>query len=287
VNGESHPRPRLGAFAGEPVPMDLERTPSLSGWRPPPRVEEGRPEYGLDAPTIVAGSFALAAVSAVFGALLGAIRIGGRRIPLLGLVTWLLAFGGAALGTSLVAYGKKGKLNHRDRVLDLIAWSGTERVLDVGTGRGLLMIGAAKRLTSGRAFGVDTWRSEDLTHNNRENTMRNAYLEGVSDKVDVRFEDARKLGFQRNSFDVVFSTLTLHNIEPKTDRDAACREIARVLRPGGTAIVSDYANINEYASIFRAAGLDVRAVPAGWDTFTYLRTIVATKPSVVDLISTT
>jgi len=40
----------------------------------------------------------------------------------------------------------------------LVSWQGNETVLDVGTGRGLLMIGAAKKLTTGKAsaltFGV-------------------------------------------------------------------------------------------------------------------------------------
>jgi arsenite methyltransferase len=45
------------------------------------------------------------------------------------------------------------KLNIRDRMLDMIHWKGNETVLDTGTGRGLLAIGAAKRLRAetGRA----------------------------------------------------------------------------------------------------------------------------------------
>jgi ubiquinone/menaquinone biosynthesis C-methylase UbiE len=69
----------------------------------------------------------------------------------------------------------------------------------------------------------------------------------------------------------------LHNIQPKADRDAACREIARVLRPGGRAILSDSTNAREYAATLREAGLEVRILPLALDTFTYLRTLVATK----------
>jgi cyclopropane fatty-acyl-phospholipid synthase-like methyltransferase len=42
---------------------------------------------------------------------------------------------------------------------------GDETVLDVGYGRGLHLIGAAKRLTTGKAPGVDIWQAEDLSGN--------------------------------------------------------------------------------------------------------------------------
>jgi SAM-dependent methyltransferase len=261
-----------------------ERTPSLSGWRPPPRAETGRPDYGLDTPRLVATAFACAGGAAAAAALLGAVRVAGRRIPVLPALAWFASAVCAAAGSSLVAYAKAGKFRARDAMLDLVTWTGAERVLDVGTGGGLLMIGAAKRLTTGRAFGVDTWRADDLTNNNRENTMRNAFLEGVVDRVDVRFEDARTLGFPSRSFDVVFSNLALHAIETRYGRDAACREIARVLRPGGTAVVTDRAHVADYASAFREADLDVRVLPPSFASFTYLRTLVATKAPVIDLI---
>jgi arsenite methyltransferase len=37
-----------------------------------------------------------------------------------------------------------------------------ENVLDVGTGQGLLMNGAAKHLTTGKSIGIDIWISKDL-----------------------------------------------------------------------------------------------------------------------------
>jgi len=265
------------------MPNEPERTPSLGGWRPPPRIEIGNPDYGFDEPWFVAKTLGFAALAAVASAGVDLLRIGGEKLPLAGTGLRLVALGSAAVAASLTAYAKRGKLNHRDRVLALVAWDGHERVLDVGTGRGLLMIGAAKRLTSGKAFGIDLWRDSDLSGNNRENTMRNAFLEGVVDKVDVRFADARKLEFQRNSFDVVLSTRALHHIETKDERAAACREIARVLKPGGVAIVSDSAHLSEYAATLRAAGLEVASAPFAFDSYTYLRTIVATKSPLVDL----
>lgn len=66
---------------------------------------------------------------------------------------------------------KVGKLRSRDRLLDGLALRGDETVLDVGCGRGLLLIGAAKRLTTGTAVGVDIWQTEDLSGNRPEATL--------------------------------------------------------------------------------------------------------------------
>src|SRR5439155_13457454 len=50
------------------------------------------------------------------------------------------------------------KFRERDWLLDMLSIQGNERILDVGCGRGLLLIGAAKRLNSihgGKAIGID------------------------------------------------------------------------------------------------------------------------------------
>ncbi len=102
-------------------------------------------------------------------------------------------------------------------MLSKINWSGHENVFDIGTGQGLLMIGAAKHLTTGKSTGIDIWTSKDLSDNSISRTLDNAELEGVKNKIEVRNEDARSLTFADNSFDVVLSLLCIHNIEDKAD----------------------------------------------------------------------
>jgi hypothetical protein len=73
-------------------------------------------DYGLDAPAVVVGN-----------------AVGGIAA---------LAVAQAGL---MVRSSRAGKLTERDRLLDELPWRGDERVLDVGCGRGLLLIGAAGR----------------------------------------------------------------------------------------------------------------------------------------------
>ena len=65
------------------------------------------------------------------------------------------------------------------------------------------------------------------------------------------------MSFPDASFDIVLSNLCLHNIPKREKRDRACAEIARVLKPGGRAIISDYKNSARYADSFRKLGLRI------------------------------
>jgi len=58
---------------------------------------------------------------------------------------------------------------------------------------------------------------------------------------------------------VILSTYCLHNIEDEPEREAACHEIARILKPGGTVLISDYIPTGDYAKAFAAAGLSVKS----------------------------
>ena len=53
------------------------------------------------------------------------------------------------------------------------------------------------------------------------------------------------------------SVFCIHNIEPAADRLATCREVARVLKPGGTALIADFPGTAPYVDTLRAAGLAV------------------------------
>jgi arsenite methyltransferase len=203
-----------------------------------------RPRYGLDAPPVVR-NLALAAAGCA------ALAFALPAAHWLLWPTWVLG-----VEVLLMCWSSYvGKLIARDDLLDGLGLRGNERVLDVGCGRGLLLLGAAKRLPHGRAVGVDLWRRADQSGNRREATLVNAFAEGVADRVELHDGDARQLPFPDASFDAVVSSLVIHNIGDRTGRDQAVREIARVLKPGGQACVVDFRHTAEYASVLRDNGL--------------------------------
>jgi arsenite methyltransferase len=173
---------------------------------------------------------------------------------------------GAGLGCGFMACwmlydSKVGKLRERDRLLDFVPWRGDETVLDVGCGRGLMLIGAARRVAVGKAVGVDLWQAEDLTGNEPEATLENARREGVIDRVDVKTGDMRKMPFANATFDIVVSNVAIHNVYEREGREATMREIARVLKPGGRVVIHDIRHVAEYASALAGSGLvDVKRV---------------------------
>jgi len=158
----------------------------------------------------------------------------------------------------IISYVTVEKFRHRNRMLDMLSWTGQEQVLDVGTGKGLLLIGAAKRLTGGKGIGIDIWNRADLSHNSAGAALRNATIEGVREKVSIQYADAQCLPFPDHSFDYVVSNLCLHNIPTRNGRDLACREIDRVLKPGGTALIADYIHIGQYLRAFEGCGMTTR-----------------------------
>ena len=90
--------------------------------------------------------------------------------------------------------------------------SGTA-VLDLGCGRGAVLLMASGRLTTGRAVGIDRWRKTDQSGNAAAATRRNAVAEGVADRVDLCTADFTALPFGDQSFDLVLSSVAIHNVK--------------------------------------------------------------------------
>jgi arsenite methyltransferase len=235
-----------------------------------------KPDYGIDAPHVIRNLLLCGFGVIVLCLVVPAFRVGSVQFLLYPGLLWT----GASLiapGVLMMVYSKVGKFRHRDRMLGSVAWSGKEQVLDVGAGRGLLLAGAAKKLTTGRAVGIDIWNQEDLSGNNVENLLGNLELEGVREKAEVKNEDAQKMSFPDASFDVVLSNACLHNIYNAPGRAQACGEIARVLKPGGVAVISDFRHMSEYRHAFSKLGMEVRNVPLSLATFPPLRIVTARK----------
>lgn len=235
-----------------------------------------KPDYGIDAPRVVLMLFCFGVLGLATG-INTLYRPGATPVAL---ASCYISAGSVCLteGLLLLLYAKWGKFRHRNRMLKLYKIRGNEQVLDVGTGKGLLMIGAAKQLINGRATGIDIWRAKDLSDNKPAKTLLNAELEGVADKVNVETADITNNQLPDNSFDLVLSNLCLHNIKGKEQRATACKEIYRVLATGGTAIISDFKNTRHYASVFNDLHMEVtKKGPYLFDTFPPLTIVIARK----------
>lgn len=125
----------------------------------------------------------------------------------------------------------------RDRILSLSRLRPGEAMLDVGCGTGTLAL-AARRVAgaSGEVFGIDA--SPEMV----ERARRKARRAGL--QIELRQAPAQALPFADGRFDLVTSTLMLHHL-PRQDRQACVREMARVLKPGGRALVVEFARSSQ------------------------------------------
>jgi cyclopropane fatty-acyl-phospholipid synthase-like methyltransferase len=162
---------------------------------------------------------------------------------------------------------RSGKFRVWDGVLDDLRLHGDETVLDLGCGRGAVLLSAAKRLPRGRAIGVDLWQA-DQTDNSQQATLENAALENVADRIEVRTADMTDLPLPDESVDVIVSNLAIHNIGTHAGRRKALDEAIRVLRPGGRLAIADLWETRQHAAHLTELGWrNVRHRNLGWRTW--------------------
>ena len=215
----------------------------------PPR----RGRYGIDAPYAPA-MIGLGAVACFVVALLQ----DAHGLWISGAI--LAAMAALYLHTTL-----RGKFAVWSDVLDALRLRGDERLLDLGCGRGAVLLMAAQRLPRGTATGIDIWSVKDQSGNAQAVTEANAALEGVADRIDLRTADMRELPFADGSFDAIVSSLAIHNIPGTGDRQRAIDEAWRVLAPGGRLRIADMRHTGAYRERLAALGAaDLRVRGLGW-----------------------
>lgn len=112
--------------------------------------------------------------------------------------------------------------------------------LALGAGNERILFWLANRL--GTVVATDVYGEGDFKGHEAEASMlsdprAHAPYEYDEDRLDVRWMDARALDFDDASFDVVFSLSSFEHFGSPREKARAAREMGRVLRPGGCAIV--------------------------------------------------
>ncbi len=174
-------------------------------------------------------------------------------------VVILMLLAGFYLHTTL-----RGKFRVWRELLAAMPWRGNERVLDLGCGRGAVLLIAAEHVPQGRAIGVDIWSTKDQSGNAMEVSEHNAVAEGVAERVELHTADMRELPFESDSFDVFVSNVAIHNISGKEGRLLAINEAWRVLRPGGRLLIADISKSREYQQRLAELGVIATRRNLGW-----------------------
>jgi class 3 adenylate cyclase/SAM-dependent methyltransferase len=135
------------------------------------------------------------------------------------------------------------------RLLDLAEIRAGERVLDLGSGTGTLAIRARQRQPGAEVAGLDA------DPRMIERARRKAHAAGM--ELELQRGSASDLPYADRSFDAVLSSLLFHHLDGGA-KQAAAREIARVLAPGGRVVIADWGAPSD--PLMRGLSLTVRVV---------------------------
>lgn len=206
-----------------------------------------------------------------------------RRKPVAATLTGSTAASLITTAVLFVRATRVGKFEVWAEILKGLRLRGDETLLDLGCGRGAVLLAAAKLLPNARAVGVDVWRA-DQTDNSADNTLHNAVLEGVADRVEVRTADITDLPLRRRDGRRRRQQLGGSQHPNAGGSGEGDQRRGSVLRPGGRLVLADIWATRRHMRQLRQLGwTDVARRNLGWRMWwgprmgTHL--ITATKPA--------
>lgn len=134
-------------------------------------------------------------------------------------------------GTNPEEQNRLAKLNEmtNSSFLEFLELSPDSRVLEVGSGLGILAHEVARRIPHGKVVGLEYSREQLQIAERRR-----------GENLSFRQGDARELPFENDAFDVVYCRYVLEHL---SDPARALSEMHRVLRPGGRIFVQENNNL--------------------------------------------
>jgi len=184
------------------------------------------------------------------GTVIAGLEMGSSVVVLMGIS--VIAYGIITIfGWALARYVIPGSRTEvAQNAIQLLQLNGSEKILDVGSGRGIFAIEAAKRLlSSGDVTAIDLWEPRKVRHikhqhkfsqpseNTVANAEKNAIIEGVSEKIEFMNMDANHLEFPMETFDsVICGFIVGHQGEYSLN---TLKEMRKVLKPDGKLLIVD------------------------------------------------
>ena len=237
--------------------------------------------YGVDAPIVVSSLALMGPVIMGLGIIVW--RLLHSHAPFLGhglLIYTLLGGLGCILATALLLWssgvGKQRVIRH---LFDSLDWRGDERVLDLGCGRGALLVQAAHRLPRGNAIGLDLWRKTDQSGNSRTRTLETLQRRAVTGRTQLVTAPMTALPFADAQFDRIFACLSFYNLTSMDERQTALKEMLRVLKPEGAFYLVECSDTQELRDYLEHAGAaHVHTSKRDFRMYPPVKTITGIKP---------
>lgn len=115
----------------------------------------------------------------------------------------------------------------RNKVVDIVAATNPQKVLDIATGTGDLAINLVKTKAS-KIIGLD------ISSGMLEIGRKKVSAKKLDNTIEMVLGDGEKIPFEDNSFDAITVAFGVRNFE---NLEQGLTEILRVLKPGGTFVV--------------------------------------------------
>jgi ubiquinone/menaquinone biosynthesis C-methylase UbiE len=140
-----------------------------------------------------------------------------------------------------VSFSQRGG-KFQEKVYNLIIQSlgeqVTGKILDIGSGNGVLAARIAQCHPRSEVVGIDFWGKDwEYSQSACEKNARAAHVE---DRVHFQRGNAAELEFPNETFDGVVSNLTFHEVKFVADKRMLVQEALRVVKPGGAFAFVDY-----------------------------------------------